>query len=155
MRSLITLVLLGAACTAGSPPSESGSPPGDVRAAWKAYSAYCSLCKNGSPCCLKESDFAPERWSKQSGPYLKAMRDFYDCEFAESSRPEVYSDRIRGNDPATAESIDFPTMSNYARNCEPHACQRYGDLMIQELDRALAAPSRHAEGALVACSSER
>jgi hypothetical protein len=148
MRWLIASLWLTTACAAGSPPTESASAPGDVKAAWQAYSAYCSACKNGSPCCLQERDFAPERWSKQSGPYLKAMRDFYDCELAESASAE-YS----GENPApqTGGDMYFPTLSNYARNCEPHACQRYGDIMVRELDRALAATTPHPKGAQVAC----
>jgi hypothetical protein len=152
MRVLIALLLLGTACTAGSPPSGLGSAPSDVKAAWQAYSTYCSLCKNGSPCCLKESDFAPERWSKQSGPYLKAMRDFYDCELADSVRAEYSGENPA---PVTSGEMYFPTISNYARNCGPHACQRYSDIMVRELDRSLAAPSPHSTGALVACSTER
>ena len=149
MRWLLGLTSLVTACTAGSAQSESAAPPVDVKAAWEAYSAYCRLCKNGSPCCLRERDFAPERWSKQSGAYLRAMHDFYECEFAESARAE-YS----GENPAplTGGESDFPTVSNYARNCGPHACQRYGDIMVRELDRALASPQPHPPGALVACS---
>lgn len=120
-----------------------------MRAAWQAYSAYCSLCRNGSPCCLTEADFAPERWSKQAGPYLRALRDYYECEFAEAAANES----LGSNAPAPTPNDEFPTMSNFARNCLPHACQGHAEKMTSELDRALATAHAHPPAALVACTA--
>jgi hypothetical protein len=97
---------------------------------------------------LKEADFAPERWSKQSSAYLRALRDFYECEYTESIRSESMS----VNDPPSASPDYFPTLSNFARNCGPHSCQGHQEIMVSELDRALAVPRAHPEGALVACT---
>jgi hypothetical protein len=147
MRALFALAVLSLGCAAGSPPpGESAPSRSELKAAWDAYAAYCSLCRNGSPCCLKETDFAPERWSKQSGPYLRALRDFYQCEYSES-----IGDESSGmNAPPPAAPDYFPTLSNFSRNCGPHACRDQAT-MVSELDRALATPRPHPAGALVAC----
>jgi hypothetical protein len=144
---LLATSLLACASEQGPPPGAGTPDASDLKAAWQAYSAYCSLCRNGGPCCLREADFAPERWSKQSGPYLRAMRDYYECEFAESSTNEY----LGLNAPARPAD-QFPTISNYARNCEPHACQGHSAKMASELDRALAQPRAHSANAVVACA---
>lgn len=150
MRALIAFTGIAVGCAAGNAaPSETAPAPSELKAAWEAYSTYCSACRNGSPCCLKETDFAPERWSKQSSAYLRAFRDYYECEYAESIRSES-----AGENAPTRPSWDhFPTLSNFARNCGPHACQGHQAVMVSELDRALATPRAHPEGALVACSA--
>jgi hypothetical protein len=148
MRALIAFAGIAMACAAGNgAPSETAPAPSELKAAWQAYSTYCSACRNGSPCCLKEADFAPERWSKQSGAYLRAFRGYYECEYSEAVRSESAGE----NAPLRA-SDDFPTLSNFARNCEPHGCQGHQAVMVSELNRALATPGDHPEGALVACS---
>jgi hypothetical protein len=150
MRALMVISSLLAACAAGpAPPSEPAPAQSELRAAWQAYSAYCGLCRNGSPCCLTEADFAPERWSKQSGPYLRALRDYYDCEYAESAKDES----LGMNAPPDSPNGNWGTMSNFARNCAPHACQNHQATLVSELDRALATPRAHPPGALVACAA--
>jgi hypothetical protein len=149
MRALLALACISTACAAGPAPSSEAAPSrSELKAAWRAYSTYCGVCRNGSPCCLKEADFAPERWSQQSSAYLRAFRDFYECEYSESVRME--STGI--NDPPSASPDYFPTLSNFARNCGPHACQGHHEVMVSELDRALAVPRAHPEGAPVACT---
>jgi hypothetical protein len=150
MRALLAVAGLSVACAAGTPPTSEGAPSRpELKAAWDAYSAYCSLCRNGGPCCLKEADFAPERWSPRAGPYLRAFHDYYECEYSESIRAESAGD----NTPPRDSSDQFPTLSNFSRNCGPHACQGHQASMVAELDRALAAPRPHPTGALVACSA--
>jgi hypothetical protein len=152
MRALLVLACLSLGCAAGSaPPGESAPSRSELKAAWDAYSAYCSLCRNGSPCCLKETDFAAQHWSKLSSPYLRAFRDFYECEYSESVRAET-----SGENAALVTSADqTPTLSNFARSCGPHACQGHQATMVSELDRALATPRAHPVGALVACSANQ
>jgi hypothetical protein len=149
-RTLLLLTFFTVACGAGTPAAEQQADTDDLRAAQGAYNAYCNLCSNGEPCCLSGEDFAPERWSKQSTPYLRALRGYYECEYTESSLAETQG----SNAPATAE-VGFPTISNFSRNCEPHACQSYQATMQSQLDRALAAPRPHTAGAMVVCSASK
>lgn len=147
MRMLTLLVGLATGCAAGAPVAEHEPPVDQLRAAHEAYDAYCNMCRTGESCCLSRGDFAPERWSTESSTYLRAFRDYYECEYSDTSLNEAQN----MNGPAS--DTRFPTMSNFSRNCEPHACQSHRAIMQRELDRALATPRPHPPGAVVVCST--
>jgi hypothetical protein len=148
MTRALLLALFTIGCAAGAPAADQRASADDLSAARAAYSAYCNLCRGGAPCCLSDKDFAPERWSKQSTVYLRAFRGYYECEYSEASLAES-----QGMNAPVAPEVDFPTASNFSRNCQPHACQSYQATMQSELDRALATPRPHPPDAMVVCST--
>lgn len=142
------LVLVG--CGAQSP-RPSGEPlrAGDAEASYAAYQAYCGTCSKAETCCLGPADFAAERWSSRSGTYLRAMRDYYECQRSEV----LYQARYDSRPQAPLDNFGPLTEAgNTLASCYPRACGEYEEIMVAELDKALAKPSAHAPGALVSCS---
>lgn len=136
-------------CTAQEPAETAPTRDGELRGAWEAYAAFCGICPDASTCCLREQDFTPARYSNVSGPYLRALRQHYECR-----RGDMLIDASAYPDP----SLRYPEDRAYARldartklSCEQSACGGSAEVMVAELDRALATPIPHSAGALVAC----
>jgi hypothetical protein len=149
---LLGIAVALAGCAAGEPATVPTRDT-ELRAAWGAYAAFCGLCTNASTCCLREDDFTPARYSAASGPYLRALREHYECR-----RGDVLIDATVYTDPM----LRYPEERVYARlesrtklSCERSACAGSAEIMASELDRALASPVPHSPGALVACPLAR
>ncbi len=107
------------------------------------------MCSSAATCCLREADFTPARYSEASGRYLRALREYYECR-----RADTLIDVTVYGEPASRypEERAYSTLDSRMRlSCERAACAASADVMVAELDRALAAPSPHQPGALVAC----
>lgn len=149
---MVGLVLLSLSWGCGpQTPPPSAEPPraGDAAASYAAYEAYCGVCTEAETCCLREADFAPERWSNESGTYLRAMRDYYECQ-----RMAVL-DHARYQPAPLAPSDGFGPLThagNIVASCYPHGCGDYAAIMAAELDKAQATPRSRAAGALVSCA---
>jgi hypothetical protein len=146
------LILALGGCAAGEPATVPTRDT-ELRAAFGAYAAFCSLCTNASTCCLREEDFTPARYSAASGPYLRALREHYECR-----RGDLLIDATVYADPM----LRYPEERVYARptsrtalSCERSACGGSAEVMASELDRALASPMAHSPGAIVACPRGR
>ncbi len=150
MRSLAFLVLLTSACSVERAATAQAPSQGEAQAAGDAYRAYCGLCGDGEGCgCLKAADFVPERWSQRAGPYLRAMRGYYECQRLMT----LTEDGMYPNTPtlASREGDGFAMISGYSRSCGPHACTDEAEAMAQHLPAALLASSPQPEkGALLA-----
>ncbi|RYZ06927.1 MAG: hypothetical protein EOO73_14145 [Myxococcales bacterium] len=150
MRAFLTAIvlLIGGSCAA-PPPSGGPTREGELHAAWEAYAAFCGACPNATTCCLREADFSPARYSKASGPYLRALREHYECR-----RGDLLIDASVYADPMLRYPDDrayAPLQQRAKLSCERSACQGSADRMKAELDRALAEPSPHSPDAILAC----
>lgn len=151
MRAWLLVGLVSLSGCGSQTPRPSGEPPrvGDAAASQAAYEAYCGMCQNAETCCLRAQDFAPERWSSKSGTYLRALRDYYECQRGAVLDHAFYQ-------PAPLVPSDgFGSLThagNTRASCYHHACGDYAEIMVAELDKALATPRPHPSGALVSCS---
>jgi hypothetical protein len=99
---------------------------------------------------LREADFAPGRWSTAAGPYLRALRERYEC-----MRGDVLVDAALYAEPVMAPELAanvVPVESTMSFSCERHACMKFATAMAARLDHALAAPTAHRPDAPIACS---
>lgn len=144
------VLLLEAGCAAQEPVVEaSPTREGELLQAWEAYAAFCAACPNATTCCLREADFCRARYSDASGRYLRALREHYECRRGDLLiEASVYSDPM----------LRYPEDRVYAQlqqraklSCERSACGGSAEVMVAELDRALATPAAHSPGALVTC----
>jgi hypothetical protein len=130
-------------------PSRPAAPPtkdGELEGAYEAYAAYCQLCPGASKCCLKAADFAATEWSAAAAPYLRAMREHYECMRGDTLIESGPFDEARLMPGDTTRR--FPRISE---KCELYACETSARVMAKNLDRALAAPRAHAADAQIAC----
>src|SRR5215212_9087903 len=77
MPLLLSGLLL--AC-AGEPRATTPARSTEVQQAKAAYQAYCGACPDAEGCCLGAADFNEQRFSARAGRYLRAMRDYYECQ---------------------------------------------------------------------------
>lgn len=141
-------LVLGAGCGAWEPAEATPTRESELRAAWQSYSAFCGICPGASTCCLREEDFSPGRYSALSGPYLRALREHYDCR-----RGDLLIDAVVYSDPTLRYPEDRVSarLQSQKVSCERSACGGSAEAMASELARAHASPVAHASGALVAC----
>lgn len=151
MRAAWFLLLVSLTACGGQSRLAAGPPSrSDLQSAWQAYQRYCESCSGAATCCLTQADFQPTNWSDVAAPYLRAMRDHYDCMFGDALVESGYQA------PALVGQGEFqtlPTVGNFRRTCELTACAGSAQVMAAELDRALVTVPAHPEGALVVCSA--
>lgn len=148
----LSLAFIG--CATDSPPS-APTREGELAGARDAYAAFCGMCPSTETCCLGAADFTPARYSERAGPYLRALREHYECRRGDalidvslSEQPQLGDPRLRGSDES-----GYPVRWQTRFSCERQACEASAEIMTAELDRALAQPTPHPTGALVACSA--
>lgn len=149
MRAFLAAIVLviGVGCAAPEPAAPTRE--GELPAAWESYAAFCGACPNATTCCLREADFSPARYSNVSGPYLRALREHYECR-----RGDLLIDASVYTDPMLRypEERVYAQLEQRARlSCERSACGGSAEIMAAELDRALTSPIPHSAGAIVAC----
>lgn len=158
MRALWPLALTVAfvGCAADTTPANAPTRDGELASARDAYSAFCSMCPTTETCCLGAGDFTPAHYSVNAGRYLRALREHYECrrgdtliDVALSEQPPLGDPRLRG--------LDEPVYPVRSRrwSCQQAACEASATIMVAELDRALAVPTPHPAGALVACGGTK
>lgn len=148
----ITLAAL-AGCAAAGVPSSAPTKDGELTSAREAYAAYCDFCHDSAECCLGPSDFAPGRYSAAAGPYLRALREHYEC-----MRGDVLIDATLYSPPALdlpeeGPRAPVPRSVAWQQSCEKYACARSAEAMARELDRALAQRVPHPPGAALVCTA--
>jgi hypothetical protein len=78
------------------------------------------------------------------------MRDHFDC-----MRGDVLIDQtVYSEAPLVPELGPAPAAVGNRLSCESYACMSSATIMAAELDRALAAPTRHKKGAMLGCAGE-
>jgi hypothetical protein len=103
------------------------------------------LCRKNSACCLTQADFAPARWTAAAGPYLRALREHYECMRGDTLIDvSLYEDDMLP--PGRPSSVQ-PIERTLLFSCEHHACMESESRMAAQLDRALAQPASHELGA--------
>jgi hypothetical protein len=142
---LIALALLG--CSPSEPP-ELPRSDGELKSAYAAYSAFCQLCPHDDSCCLKATDFSAEHWSAQAGPYLRALREHYECRQSDSLIESTVYPRHPPIDPRNVVPPPVPSRDS----CVTQQCPGTAEAMARELDRALAVSVEHEPGASLICS---
>jgi hypothetical protein len=145
-RLLIALALLG--CSPSEPPEQPRSN-GELKSAYAAYTAFCQLCPRDDSCCLKPADFSSDHWSPQAGPYLRALREHYECRQSGA----LIESTLYPAPPLLERSNAVPEPSPTRWSCETQQCPGTAEAMARELDRALAVPVKHAPGASFICPS--
>src|SRR5688500_5593534 len=113
-------------CGAQTPrPSAEPFRASDLAASYAAYQTYCGMCSKAETCCLAPADFAAERWSSRSGTYLRAMRDYYECQRSEVLYQAGY------DLPPQAPLDSFRPLTgagNTLASCYPRACGEYEEI---------------------------
>lgn len=161
MRAIVLLLTcLAVSGCSNSPSAASPTREGELLPAWDAYRAYCGLCPGSAGCCLHQTDFVPARYTAQAGPYLRALREHFECRRGDtlidatlysSTSYDLDARPPYGVDPAQRVGSTSPRPL-YA-SCEQYACDASREVMVQELDRALAVKTPHATGAALLCAS--
>jgi hypothetical protein len=78
------------------------------------------------------------------------MREHFDC-----MRGDALIDQaLYSEDRSVPELGPAPPGLGNRLSCESYACMSSATIMGAELDRALAAPTRHKKGAALACAGE-
>jgi hypothetical protein len=153
-RALLLSCFMLAACGDSRPAPTHPTRESELDQAREAYAAYCALCPEEASCCLRRADFEAARWSAQAGPYLRALREQYECRRGDT----LVDVSLDGQDrPLLYEDSRFPPppRGDLRFSCQKFACQSSADVMARELDRALATPTPHPADALLVCSAPR
>jgi len=110
------------------------------------------MCPRSTACCLSEADFAEPRWSEAAGPYLRALREHYECRRGDTLIDYASREDERNPPRPLDDRIPLaPPAPGLRWSCEQYACMTSAGVMASQLDRALVTPILHAQGAIVAC----